>query len=156
MTPAPTRIADFAARWQARLNAGSASVRIEARVPVNPPLLHTMRADALMTELGLAPIGQNWELLDTEAAPGDPRAALGSLRDAFASHMVQPGTPWLGEADALTMGAEFLACFDPANRQIVTNRMYFGWNPVTDAAFEWAFVAFDDQATALLLATVAD
>ena len=51
---------------------------------------------------------------------------------------------------------EFLACFDAHTRQIVTNRMYFGWNPITSASFEWAFVAFDDTAIALLLATAED
>jgi hypothetical protein len=34
--------------------------------------------------------------------------------------------------------------------------MYFGWNPITEATFEWAFVAFDDTAIALLLATAED
>ena len=51
------------------------------------------------------------------------------------------------------LAEDFLACFDPATRQIVTNRMYFGWNPITTARHEWAFVAFDDCAIALLLAT---
>ena len=37
-----------------------------------------------------------------------------------------------------------------------TPAMYFGWNPITAATFEWAFVVFDDSAIALLLATDED
>lgn len=146
------RIADFAAQWKARLDGGSAAVRLEVGAPDEPPWLHTARADAFVTALGFLPIGQNWELLDADAAPDQPRAAIAALRDAFAADMARPGTPWLGKGDALAMGAQFLACFDAASRQIVTNRMYFGWNPITAAPIEWAFVAFDDEATALLLA----
>jgi hypothetical protein len=114
------------------------------------------RLDAFVTGLGYQPIGGNWELLDADAAPDAPRSALAALREAFAHSMVFVREPWLGEADAIAMGAEFLACFDPACRQIVTNRMYFGWNPITTASIEWAFVAFDDQAIALLIATDED
>ncbi len=76
--------------------------------------------------------------------------------EAFRKDMVFSTETWLGEADALAMGEEFLACFDPGTLQVVTNRMYFGWNPITDATMEWAFVAFDNTAIALLLATAED
>lgn len=156
MSDTLARLADFSARWRARLDGCSAVVRLEARRLDNPPLLHTACADAFVTEFGFSPIGGNWELLDAQATPDQPRAALASLRDAFAMNMVYSSQPWLGEAGALTMGGDFLACFDPASCRIVTNRMYFGWNPITQATFEWAFVAFDDQAIALLLATDED
>ena len=150
------RLDAFRIGWSERLCAGSATVRIASHALEGLPGLHTARADAFVTGLGYQPIGGNWELLDADAAPDAPRSALAALREAFAHSMVFAREPWLGEADAIAMGAEFLACFDPASRQIVTNRMYFGWNPITTASIEWAFVAFDDQAIALLLATDED
>ena len=156
MTGTLARLDAFVARWGERLCADSAVVRIEASPLEKLPGLHTACADAFVTELGYKPIGGNWELLDSDAAPDEPRSALAALREAFAHNMVFSSEPWLGEADAIAMGADFLACFDPASRQIVTNRMYFGWNPITDATFEWAFVAFDGEAITLLLATDED
>ena len=156
MSQTLARLDAFFALWRGRLCEDSASVSLTARALDAPPGLHITCADAFVTELGYKPIGGNWELLDADGAPDAPRSALAALGRAFAQDMVYSNYPWLGEADALAMGADFLACFDPASRQIVTNRMYFGWNPITDATFEWAFVAFDDTAIALLLATAED
>jgi hypothetical protein len=156
MTGTLARLEAFGARWSDRLCAESAVVHIVTRPLDSLPGLHTACADAFVADLGYQPIGGNWELLDPEAGLDAPRSALAALVQAFARNMVYSSEPWLGEADALAMGAEFLACFEPATRQIVTNRMYFGWNPITDATFEWAFVAFDDTAIALLLATDED
>lgn len=156
MTGTLARLDAFAARWSERLCADSAVVRIEVSPLEKLPGLHTACADAFVTGLGYTPIGGNWELLDSDGAPDAPRSALAALGEAFARNMVYSSEPWLGEGDALAMGADLLACFDPASRQIVTNRMYFGWNPITDATFEWAFVAFDREAIALLLATDED
>ncbi len=150
------RLDAFIARWSERLCGGSAGVRIITQPAGDTAALHTARGDAFVTGLGYKPIGGNWELLDAEGAQDAPRSALAALADAFSRHMVYSREPWLGEDDALAMGADFLGCFDPATRQIVTNRMYFGWNPITEAAVEWAFVAFDDEAIALLLATDED
>ena len=156
MSEALARLDAFSAAWRKRLGAGSAEVRIEARPLEHPPGLHSACADAFVTDLGYQPIGCNWELLDAEAELDGARSARAALVEAFARHMVFAQEPWLGEADALAMGEDFLACFDPRTRQIVTNRMYFGWNPITSASLEWAFVAFDDTAIALLLATAED
>ena len=156
MSATLARLDAFNAAWRERLCAGSAQVRIEARALDHPPGLHSACADALVTSLGYQPIGGNWELLDAEAELDGPRSARAALVEAFAHQMVFAHEPWLGEADALSMGEDFLACFDARTRQIVTNRMYFGWNPITDATFEWAFVTFDDTAIALLLATAED
>jgi len=150
------RLAAFRARWHPRLDAAAAQVRIEARPLAAPPGLHAACADAFVTGLGYQPIGGNWELLDAVTDVGGPRSARAALIAAFARNMVFSREPWLGEADALAMGEDFLACFAPGSRQIVTNRMYFGWNPITAASLEWAFVAFDDTAIALLLATAED
>ena len=156
MSATLARLDAFNAAWRARLCAGTAQVRIEGRPLDHPPGLHSACADALVTSLGYQPIGGNWELLDAEAEPDGPRSARAALVEAFARQMVFAHEPWLGEADALSMGEDLLSCFDPRTRQIVTNRMYFGWNPITSATFEWAFVAFDDTAIALLLATAED
>ncbi|WP_296719365.1 hypothetical protein [Erythrobacter sp.] len=153
MSDTLARLDAFHARWHLRLNADGATVRIAADALAISPGLHAACADAFVTSLGLTPIGGNWELLDAEAGMEGPRSARAALVEAFARNMVIAQQPWLGEDDALAMGEEFLGCFDPGTRQIVTNRMYFGWNPITTASIEWAFVAFDDGAIALLLAT---
>jgi hypothetical protein len=150
------RLESFFATWQDRLCADQAEVRFVADALAAPPGLHSACADSFVTGLGYRPIGGNWELLDAEAGPDEPRSAAAALAEAFASNMVLPGQPWLGDEAAHGMAADFLACFAPGSRQIVTNRMYFGWNPITDASIEWAFVAFDDTAIALLLATAGD
>ncbi|MEQ5787822.1 hypothetical protein J3454_07960 [Erythrobacter sp. NFXS35] len=147
------RLDAFRARWHLRLNADGGTVRIAADALTTPPGLHASCADAFVTSLGLTPIGGNWELLDAEVGMEGPRSARAALVDAFAHNMVFAQQLWLGEDNALAMGEDFLACFDSVTRQIVTNRMYFGWNPITTASIEWAFVAFDDSTIALLLAT---
>lgn len=156
MSGTRARLDAFWGDWRERLAADSAEVRFAARPLDEPPGLHSACADAFVTSLGYLPIGGNWELLDAEADMAGARSARAALVEAFSRNMVLSGSPWLGEADALAMGEDFLACFDAATRQIVTNRMYFGWNPITAATFEWAFVVFDDSAIALLLATDED
>ncbi len=139
-----------------RLNAGRASVTFTSQPLGGPPALHTACADRFVTSLGYRPIGGNWELLDAEGDTDAPRSARAALVDAFSHDMVFPQEAWLGEAGALALAEAFLSCFDSGSLQIVTNRMYFGWNPITDATIEWAFVAFDKAAIALLLATAED
>ncbi|NCP14448.1 MAG: hypothetical protein GW858_09835 [Sphingomonadales bacterium] len=147
------RLEAFIAKWSQRLNADSASVTFAAQALDAPPGLHAATADRFVTALGYQPIGGNWELLDPDAAPDGARSARAALIEAFSHNMVLSQQAWLGEADALAMAEGFLGCFDARTCQIVTNRMYFGWNPITSASIEWAFVAFDDSAIALLLAT---
>ncbi len=156
MSETLARLDAFIAAWRERLCDDTADVRFEARPLVSPPGLHAACADAFVTSLGLQPIGGNWELLDAEVGVDGPRSAHAALVAAFSRNMVFSREPWLGDADALAMAGDFLACFDVRSRQIVTNRMYFGWNPITPATFEWAFVAFDNAAIALLLATDED
>jgi hypothetical protein len=139
-----------------RLNAGRATVTFAAQLLDAPPGLHTACADRFVTSLGYQPIGGNWELLDAEGDLGAARSARAALVKAFSHDMVFPQEAWLGEAGALALAEAFLACFDPGRLQIMTNRMYFGWNPITAATIEWAFVAFDNSATALLLSTAED
>lgn len=156
MSTTLARLEGFFAQWQDRLCGDRAEVHFTARALAAPPGLHSACADSFVTSLGFQAIEGNWELLDAEAAPDEPRSALAALVEAFASDMALPGQKWLGDEGARAIAADFLACFDAATRQIVTNRMYFGWNPITGASIEWAFVAFDDSAIALLLATAED
>ena len=153
MSESLARLGAFFAAWRGRLCEAGADVRFTAEELAAPPGLHFACADAFVTRLGYQPIGGNWELLDAEAAPDAPRSARAALKDAFSHNMVFPSETWLGDAGALAMAGDFLACFDSSTQQIMTNRMYFGWNPITTASLEWAFVAFDDRAIALLLAT---
>ena len=156
MSTALARLDAYFGAWRDRLCKDSAEVRFTAQALDARPGLHFACADSFVISLGYTPIGGNWELLDAEAGAGEPRSARTALVEAFAKNMVFTGKAWLGEDAALAMAGDFLACFDPGTRQIVTNRMYFGWNPITTATFEWAFVAFDDTAIALLLATDKD
>lgn len=150
------RLDEFFTSWGERLNARGATVTFAAQPLDAPPGLHVVCADRFAAGLGYQPIGGNWELLDAEGDVDGPRSARAALVEAFSHDMVYSREAWLGEADALALAEAFLACFDPGRVQIVTNRMYFGWNPITTATFEWAFVAFDDTAIALLLATAED
>ena len=156
MSTTLARLNAFFAAWGERLNAGRATVTFAAQPLDAPPGLHFACADRFVTGLSYQPIGGNWELLDAEGDLDGPRSARAALASAFSHDMVFSQQAWLGEADALALAEAFLACFDPGQVQIMTNRMYFGWNPITSAAFEWAFVAFDDKAIALLLATAED
>lgn len=146
------QLESFFERWRGALTDG-AEIRFEAQLLDNPPLLHTAVADDFVRSLGLRPIGQNWEMLDADAAPDAARSALAALQDALSHDMALPKQAWLGVERAAQCGSEFLACFDPSARTVLTNRMDFGWNPVTNAAIEWAFVGFDDRRIALLLLT---
>ncbi len=147
------RLDAYFAAWRDRLCEDSAEVRLAAQALDAPPGLHFALADSFVTALGYKPIGGNWELLNDAADNRSPRSARAAFVEAFANDMVYSSEPWLGEEAALALAEDFLGCFKPGSRQIVTNRMYFGWNPITTATFEWAFVAFDDTAIALLLAT---
>lgn len=155
MTGTLARLEDFITAWRLRFGK-HCNVRFAAQALNAPPGLHFVLADSFVTELGYKPIGGNWELLDDAADYRSPRSARAAFVEAFANDMIYSSEPWLGEEAALAMAEDFLACFDPGTRQIVTNRMYFGWNPITTATIEWAFVAFDDHAIALLLATAED
>lgn len=156
MSATLARLDTFFATWRERLCGDDAEVRFAAQPLDQPPRLHAACADRFVTGLGYTPIGGNWELLDAEADRDGPRSARAALVDAFSCNMVFTAYPWLGDADATAMGEDFLASFDPHQCRVVTNRMYFGWNPITTATFEWAFVGFDDTAIALLLATAED
>jgi hypothetical protein len=149
------RLEEFIAAWRPRFGKHR-DVRFAAQALDAPPGLHFALADGFVTGLGYKAIGANWELLDADGAPDAPRSAHAAFVEAFANDMVFSREPWLGPEAALALAEDFLACFEPRSRQIVTNRMYFGWNPITEATLEWAFVAFDDQAIALLLTTAED
>lgn len=156
MSETLARLDAFIARWRKSLCEDQATVSLIARPLDAPPGLHFACADSFVTALGHQPIGANWELLDAEADPLGARSARAALVEAFSSNMVFPSEPWMSKRCARGMARDFIACFEPASLQIVTNRMYFGWNPITTATFEWAFVAFDNTAIALLLATDED
>jgi hypothetical protein len=150
------RLDAFLEGWDERLNAGGGTVTFASQPLDTPPGLHIACVDRFVTSLGHRPIGGNWELLDAEGDLDTPRSARAAMVEAFSHDMVFSQEAWLGKAGALALAEAFLACFAPGSVQIVTNRMYFGWNPITSATFEWAFVAFDNTAIALLLATAED
>lgn len=147
------RLTAFFAVWDGQLNRNEGKVTLAAQPLDTPPGVYAACADRFVAGLGYTPIGGNWELLDAEADIAGPRSARAALVEAFDCDMVFPQRAWLGSAGALAMAEDWLACFDRGALQIVTNRMYFGWHPITTAKIEWGFVAFDDTAIALMLAT---
>lgn len=138
--------AEVAFHIAAREGAGGAPVQI---------------ADSYVTEHGFKPIGFDWELLDPMAGAQETRSALGAFADALTKDLAMR-SDWLGEEKALACGQDFLSAFDPLQAVILTNHITRqggkseGWNPITTATYEWAFVGYDDSAIAFLLLTAED
>lgn len=153
----------FIATWREPLES-QAEVVFEARLRDGLPGTHTAIADSFVeqldskfgNEMDLKPIGPNWEMLDSADDANAPRSAIAAFDDAMAMNMVFTRTQWLGHDEAKRCGREFVSAFNPGQRIILTNRMYFGWNPISTATFEWAFVGLDDTKIALLLLMAED
>jgi hypothetical protein len=152
VTSTSERLAAFEAKWLARLEAGADAVFVAGPVPDTGGAPAAV-ADDWVAAHGLKRIGYNWEMLDPLARAGEPRSALGTLAEVFEHHMAFPQQEWLGSADARACASDFITAFDPARCTVLTNRMDFGWHPVSEAAIEWAFVGFDQERIALLLLT---
>lgn len=117
---------------------------------------HSAIADRFVQDFDLQPIGLNWEMLDSTGDEDVPRSAVAAFDDALGMDMVFTKVQWLGHENAKSCGLEFLNAFSPEHRIILTNRMYFGWNPISRATFEWAFIGMDDTKIALLLVMAED
>ncbi|WP_271439877.1 hypothetical protein [Pontixanthobacter luteolus] len=155
MTGSPAALDRFIADWREPLEQ-QAGVLFATGALDAPSLMHTDVADRFVQSQGLRPIGANWEMLDPSGDDSAPRSAIAFFADALSQNMVLPRRSWLGEGRARQCGREFLACFEPRSRTILTNRMDFGWNPISAANVEWAFIGFDDQKIALLLLAAQD
>ena len=142
--------ARFEATWLTRLRADALVAFYYGPLPALTGI-HSAVADAFVEQHGLQPIGFNWELLDANAAAGEPRSALGEMVKALSDDIAQPGKQWMGEDVATQCATDFLAALDPATRTVVSNRYEGLWNPISGAPVEWGFVGFDDKHTALLL-----
>ncbi|MEM7666502.1 MAG: hypothetical protein AAF250_11650 [Pseudomonadota bacterium] len=146
---------DFIAIWRGPLDS-QAEVVFEACLRDGSSGTHPAIADRFVEKLNFQPIGQNWEMLDSTGDEDAPRSAIAAFDDAMAMNMVFTRSSWLGHDEAKRCGREFLSAFNPDQRIILTNRMYFGWNPISTATFEWAFVGMDDTRIALLLLMAED
>ena len=146
------KLAEFETAWRPILESQAEVVFITGTIPEGPGAAFKT-ADDFSIARGFRAIGFNWELLDAEAASDQPRSAISAIAGALTNHMAFPQQTWLGEEAAMRCAEQFIAAFDHDGRQILTNRMDFGWNPLTDATIEWAFTGFDDEAIALLLLT---
>ncbi|WP_209348887.1 hypothetical protein [Pontixanthobacter sp. CEM42] len=145
----------FIAAWREPLES-QADVLFEARMLEAPLGTHTELADGFVASLGLSPIGVNWEMLDDAADSDEPRSALAAFCDALSNNMVFSSTEWLGERQAAQCYGDFIGSFKQSRRTILTNRLDMGWNPISTATFEWAFIGFDDRKIALLLLMAED
>ncbi len=154
------RLDAFIANWRARLER-QAEVHFAARSLESPVGTPAHIADDFAHENGFKRIGFDWELLDAEALPSEDRSAIGAFRDALSRDLAMR-TGWLGDDQARECAREFLDAFDPATRMVVTNHIVRsggeseGWFPISDATFEWAFVAYDERKIALLIVTAED
>ena len=155
MTDALAELRDFYAAWSEPLEK-QAQVMFEAKQRTASSAVHTAIANEFTESLGLQSIGPHWEMLDDMSGDTAPRSALAAFADALSNNMVFSKTRWLGPARAREFGRGFMDCFDPSRRMVLTNRLDMGWNPISSATFEWAFVLFDDEKIALLLLTAED
>lgn len=140
----------FLARWKAQLEQG-AQVKFAAADRDGPDGNYCAVANAFVETQGLQPIGFNWELLDAEAGPGEPRSALGTLAGALSHDMERPQSEWLGPAAARDCASDFIALFEAGSRTLVSNRLKNLWNPISPTRIEWAFLGNDARRIALLL-----
>ena len=145
-------LAQFEARWLARLNQSSDAVFRHGLTPPDAGL-HSAVADAFVNAHGFKPIGYNWELLDANGDMDSPRSAPAELAKAIANDISNPSQVELGLARATECAQELLAAFDKATLTVVSNRHDGLWNPISGAEVEWGFVCYDDKHIALLLLT---
>lgn len=150
MSDTGEKLRAFETRWRERLEA-AASVEFRVGERGDAAIAPYAIADAFAVSQGFKPIGYNWEMLDAMAAEDEARSAIAALADAARHHMAFPKQVWLG-ADASRFAREFVSAFG-SSATILTNRMDFGWHPLTDAQIEWAFVGYDDSHIALVVLT---
>ena len=142
--------AQFEARWLERLRNGAKVAFDFGSVPHNHSTPHAI-ADAFVSSFGLEPIGFNWELLDPSGDASAPRSALGEVTKALSGAISNPSEPWLSPKDAAECARDFLSFFEPGDLVVLANRYDGLWNPISGAANEWGFVAFDSEHIALFL-----
>ena len=151
------RLDSFIARWRAPLST-SAEVSFHTALREVLTISPAQIADGLASAQGYTPIGFNWEMLDPEVDTTASRSALGAFGDAMAKDLAMRND-WLGDERSLECGREFVGAFAPGSAVFLTNHIVRdggkseGWNPISGATYEWAFVGFDDSAAALLLLT---
>lgn len=118
-------------------------------------------ADRFVSRCGYTPIGFHWEMLDITADVAAPRSARGAFEDALSKDLVMR-SDWLGTHRALACAEAFIGAFKQPQVTLLTNHIVRdggrseGWNPISDATLEWAFVGYDGSAIALLLLTAED
>ena len=157
MSETLARLESFIADWREPLS-GCAEAVFHAVPRAGLSGAAPQIADQLVSAQGYKPIGFDWELLDTAAAPTAPRSALGAFEDALAMDLTMKNE-WLGPERALRCGRDFISAFAAHTATVLTNHIVReggkseGWNPISGAAYEWAFIGFDDSAAALLLIT---
>lgn len=142
--------ARFETQWLGRLRE-KAKVAFEfGPVPQDHTTPHAI-ADHFVSARRLKPIGFNWELLDPSGDADAVRSALGEVTKALSGAIEDPGVPWLSQQDAARCARDFLSLFDADALVVVANRYDGLWNPISGAANEWGFFAFDGEHAALLL-----
>ena len=142
----------FIAIWRPRIAKHAdlafhcASLNEDYRAP------HTI-ANGFVSEHGFTAIGFNWEMLDATPEADGERSAAHVISKALACNVERPQQIWLGEETANQCAEQLLGCFDPMQRTVLSNHFAGLWNPISGRSVEWAFVAMDDRAIALLLVT---
>ena len=142
--------AAFEDKWLSRLNTGANTRFVHGSMPEGGGLYFAI-ADGFVSASGFSPIGFNWELLDTSGDPSAVRSAHGEVVKALSNRISDYGRPWLARDEAVQCASDFFGLFDPADLTVVSNRYDGLWNPISGAAVEWGFIAFDDSNIALLL-----
>lgn len=160
MSETLARLESFIAEWREPLSV-CAEVVFHTAAREDLSSSPAQIADGLASARGYAPIGFNWEMLDQDADVTASRSALGAFGDALTKDLAMRAD-WLGADRALACGRDFVSAFAPGSVAILTNHIVRdggkseGWNPISGATYEWAFVGYDDSAAALLLLTGED
>ena len=160
MSASLARLQAFIEHWRGPLES-AANVVFETGAREDVSGAGAELANRFVTSKGYASIGHHWELLDTYAKAGETRSARGAFEDALAKDLAMR-EDWLGAEQAVRCGEQFIGSFDPLHGMILTNHIVRdggkseGWNPISNATYEWAFVGFDSEAIALLLLTADD
>lgn len=160
MSETLTRLETFIENWREPLSK-RADLRFHTASRKGLDGAPTQIADRIASAHGYKAIGFDWELLDPAADETAPRSALGAFGDALSKDLTMRAD-WLGRDAALACGREFVHAFAPSAATLLTNHIVRdggkseGWNPISLAPYEWAFVGFDDSAIALLVLTGED
>lgn len=120
---------------------GMPSVTFASRADHPGPFLDAV--DAFNVSLGYQPLGDEWFVLNSEELSTE---LAQQLRVSLAYRVET-----MPEDEAAGFSRQFVELFDPSSVRFLTNFRNNGWNPITTATMEAAYVGIDGDLIGLLL-----